>query len=282
MWFDGVAHVLFNIQFAHVSLDMHRQFLLYSVTTRHWCFPSVLLTEGFVRPHRGEVEWFLLQVFIAYVGTIGTKPRVQGKCTGDLLSEITVPYNKNGGFGILSIIYVSWVTGTDTAIHAWSDLREHCHWLHLFLWQFVRKMKNSSVIFCHLWIIYKYALARSLGSHMKNDTCTLSLTTCCPSAAAPVSVLTHRVSRQSDWADGLEIPVPTSMPHLWQGHRDMCALPSHATRKSSVQFVHAFAPRWGKVTVFWEPIKNMMWHHPSFSVAICKLNRRICRRRLVF
>ena len=56
MWlYDSVAHVLFNIQFAHVSLDMHRQFLLCSVTTRDRCFPSVLLTKGFVRPHRGEV-----------------------------------------------------------------------------------------------------------------------------------------------------------------------------------------------------------------------------------
>lgn len=200
---------MFNIQFVHGSLYLHRQFLLCSVTTRDRYFPSVFLTKGLVRPHRGEVGWFLLQVFIAYVGTIGTKPRVQWKCTGDLLSEITVLYNKNGGFGIISIIYVSWVTGTDTAIHAWSDFREYCHWLHLFLWQFVRKMKNSSVIFCHLWIIYKYALARSLGSYMKNDTCTLSFTTCCPSAAAPVLVLTDRVSRRPhDWADGLEIPVP--------------------------------------------------------------------------
>lgn len=49
---DGVVHVLFNTHFAHDSLDLHRQFLLYSVTTRDRCFPSVLLTKGLVRPHR--------------------------------------------------------------------------------------------------------------------------------------------------------------------------------------------------------------------------------------
>lgn len=74
---------------------------------------------------------------------------------------------------------------------------------------------------------------------MKNDTCTLSLTTRWPSAAVPGLVFAERVCLQPHHrADGLESPVPTLVPHLWQGHRDMYAVPFVTTQKSFVQFIH--------------------------------------------
>lgn len=140
-----------------------------------------------------------------------------------------------------------------------------------------------SVIFCYLCIIYKYALGRSLGNHMKNNTCTFSLTTCCPAAAVPVVVIMGSISLCGLVTGQMDMKFqPSGESSQWQGHRQGQAVVFLQSSETLCSAIHS-------------AIRSIMsqghcWPrtHMKFGVTLhilycshCKQSRRICRGRCV-
>lgn len=102
--------------------------------------------------------------------------------------------------------------------------------------------KWKTLVYCHFLLPLNHLQIRpwkESWDSIKNNTCTFSLTTCCPPAAVPVLVTMESISLwPHDRADGHEIPAHRWVPHCDKGTDEGELLLFLSAQRSFVPFIY--------------------------------------------